>query len=59
MNSDTSKDDGLGTDGTIPQTDDGIALGFDPEGTTFEPEEEEGEEDPAAARKDDDKPTGI
>jgi hypothetical protein len=59
MNSDTSKDDGLGTDGTIPPTDDGIALGFDPEGTTFEPEEEEGEEDPAAARKDDEKPTGI
>jgi hypothetical protein len=58
MNSD-QKDDGLGTDGTIPQTDDGIAVGFDPEGTTFEPEEEEGEEDPAAARKDDEKPTGI
>jgi hypothetical protein len=58
MNSD-KKDDGLGTDGTIPQTDDGIAVGFDPEGTTFEPEEEEGEADPAAARKDDEKPTGI
>lgn len=58
MNSD-KKDEGLGSDGTIPQTDDGIALGFDPEGTTFEPEEEVGEEDPARANKEDDKPTGI
>ena len=39
MSSD-KKDEGLGSDGTIPQTDDGIALGFDPEGTTFEPEED-------------------
>jgi hypothetical protein len=58
MSSD-KKDDGLGTDGTIPPTDDGIAIGFDPEGTTFEPEEEAGEPDPEEARKDDDKPTGL
>lgn len=58
MDSDT-KDEGLGSDGTIPQTDDGIAVGFDPEGTTFEPEEEAGEGDPARARKKDEKPTGV
>ena len=58
MNSDTSSE-GLGSEGTIPPSEDGIALGVDPDGSTFEPEEEAGEPDPADARKDDDKPTGL
>jgi hypothetical protein len=30
----------VGTEGTIPNTDSGIALGHDPEPSTFEPEED-------------------
>lgn len=40
MSNDKGSEDGLGSEGTIPNTDDGIALGHDPEATTFEPEEE-------------------
>jgi hypothetical protein len=35
-----SKPEGLGSEGTIPNTEDGIAIGHDPDGSTFEPEEE-------------------
>jgi hypothetical protein len=31
----------LGTDGTIPNSDDGIAVGHDPEKSNFNPEEDE------------------
>lgn len=34
-------DKNLGTDGTIPNSDDGIAVGHDPDGSHFNPEEEE------------------
>ena len=30
----------LGTDGTIPNTEDGIAVGHDPDGSHFNPEED-------------------
>lgn len=41
----TSKGDGsgapnLGADGTIPNTDTGIAVGHDPDGSNFNPEED-------------------
>jgi hypothetical protein len=32
--------DNLGTEGTIPNSTDGIALGHDPEGSHFNPEED-------------------
>jgi hypothetical protein len=35
-----TKDDGLGTDGTIPESDDGIAVTLG-EGSNFNPEEDE------------------
>ncbi|MCJ1688571.1 hypothetical protein [Rathayibacter sp. VKM Ac-2927] len=33
--------DNLGTDGTIPNTPDGIAVGHDPNGSHFNPEEDD------------------
>ena len=33
------KPNGLGEDGTIPNSDDGVAVGYDPDASTFEPEE--------------------
>ncbi|MFB2586653.1 hypothetical protein [Herbiconiux liukaitaii] len=33
----------LGGDGTIPNSDTGIALGHDPDGSHFNPEEEDGD----------------
>jgi hypothetical protein len=39
--SDTSQnDDGLGPEGTIPATPDGVAAGYQPGGSNFEPEED-------------------
>ncbi len=38
----TPKPGGLGEDGTIPDTDDGVAVGHTGEHSTFEPEEDEG-----------------
>ena len=35
-----TKNDGLGTDGTIPESDDGIAVSLG-EGSNFNPEEDE------------------
>ncbi|WP_165909186.1 MULTISPECIES: hypothetical protein [unclassified Rathayibacter] len=32
--------DGLGTDGTIPNSPDGLAVGYDPNGSHFNPEED-------------------
>jgi hypothetical protein len=42
MTDDSYPTDGpdLGKDGTIPNTDDGIALGHDPDGSHFNPEED-------------------
>jgi len=37
----TRKPKGLGDDGTIPNTDDGVAVGVTDEKSTFEPEEDE------------------
>ncbi|MGO2749644.1 MAG: hypothetical protein ACTIA6_06295 [Pseudoclavibacter sp.] len=34
------KPNGLGEDGTIPNSDDGVAVGYDPDASTFEPEED-------------------
>ncbi|WP_169914615.1 hypothetical protein [Rhodococcoides yunnanense] len=36
----SSNDDGLGKDGTIPNTDDGVAVGHTSD-SSFEPEEDE------------------
>ncbi|MDF2443317.1 MAG: hypothetical protein JWR01_1520 [Subtercola sp.] len=38
----TMSDTNIGTDGTIPNSDDGIAVGHDPDGSHFNPEEESG-----------------
>ncbi|MEA9983930.1 MULTISPECIES: hypothetical protein [Subtercola] len=38
--SDSNEKPNLGTDGTIPNTDDGLAVGHDPEGSHFNPEED-------------------
>lgn len=35
---------GLGTDGTIPDSENGIALGHDPDGSHFNPEEDTDED---------------
>ncbi|MFC7431662.1 MULTISPECIES: hypothetical protein [unclassified Agrococcus] len=43
----TPKPGGLGDDGTIPDTDDGVAVGHTGEHSTFEPEEDEGADDEA------------
>jgi hypothetical protein len=41
MTGENGQDGGLGEDGTIPDSDDGIAVGLsDGSGTTFEPEED-------------------
>ena len=37
----TEKSDGLGADGTIPQTDEGVAVGYTGEASHFEPEEDD------------------
>lgn len=46
------KDDGVGTEGTIPASEDGLAVGVTGDGSLFNPEEdppdEEDEEDPAS-----------
>ena len=34
------KPNGLGEDGTIPNSDDGVAVGYDPDASTIEPEED-------------------
>jgi hypothetical protein len=66
------KPEGLGSDGTIPNTENGIAIGHDPEGSTFEPEEDAAADDAIDdaltnglddglddVSDDDEKPTGI
>lgn len=37
----TTKPDGLGKDGTIPDNPNGVAVGYTGEASTFEPEEDE------------------
>jgi hypothetical protein len=46
--------DGLGTDGTIPQSDDGIAVTMG-EGSNFNPEEDEESDAGEASESDDEK----
>jgi hypothetical protein len=41
MSDTNTPNDNLGTDGTIPNTEDGIAVGHDPDGSHFNPEEED------------------
>lgn len=50
-NSDTDHTDGqgLGKDGTIPDSPDGIAVGHDPDGSHFNPEEDTDEPDDGGA----------
>jgi hypothetical protein len=43
---------GLGKDGTIPNSETGIAAGYEPGGSTFEPEEDGPLADGAGARAD-------
>ncbi|MCU1408834.1 MAG: hypothetical protein JWM23_914 [Microbacteriaceae bacterium] len=45
-------DGGLGQDGTIPDSDKGIAAGYQPGGSTFEPEEDVAVEEGGAADAD-------
>lgn len=42
---DDAKDDGVGPDGTIPDTEKGLAAGYSDEHSNFEPEEDQGEGD--------------
>jgi hypothetical protein len=50
---------GLGQDGTIPDSETGIAAGYTPGGSTFEPEEDVAVEEGGAADADADADAGI